>query len=101
MTISPRKSRELFPRSRHVYLTPNIWVRGADADSVATAQAGIKGAQTAIGGIAKDLFTGQAASADLRDQVGGNLTSASDALNSITTYVLSDNLHELSLSAIV
>ncbi|KAI0316887.1 hypothetical protein OF83DRAFT_1172480 [Amylostereum chailletii] len=60
-------------------------VTGTDADSVATAQAGISGAQTAIGGIAKALFTGQAASADLRDQVAGNLTSATTALNSISS----------------
>ncbi|KAH9928017.1 uncharacterized protein BXZ73DRAFT_102524 [Epithele typhae] len=55
------------------------------ADSVATVQDAVSGAQGAIGVIAKALLTGQAAPAAARDQVQGNLTAAATALADVTS----------------
>ncbi|KAI0327523.1 hypothetical protein GY45DRAFT_1109795 [Cubamyces sp. BRFM 1775] len=53
------------------------------SSSVQSAIDSIDGAQGAIGVIAKALLTGQAAPAEARTQVQGNLTAAHDALTSI------------------
>ncbi|EIN14692.1 hypothetical protein PUNSTDRAFT_140920 [Punctularia strigosozonata HHB-11173 SS5] len=52
---------------------------------------GISGAQGAIGVIGKALLKLQAAPAEARDQVQGNLTSAQNALDSITPASVSSN----------
>ncbi|TFY59935.1 hypothetical protein EVG20_g7610 [Dentipellis fragilis] len=52
---------------------------------IQTVQDGIAGAQGAVGVIAKALLSGQTAPADARDQVAGNLTSATTTLSTITS----------------
>ncbi|KAI0672375.1 hypothetical protein C8Q78DRAFT_1026637 [Trametes maxima] len=55
------------------------------AASIQAAQSAVSGAGGAIGVIAKALFSGQAAPADARVQVQGNLTAAHDALTAISS----------------
>ncbi|KAA1474615.1 hypothetical protein DENSPDRAFT_931784 [Dentipellis sp. KUC8613] len=56
-----------------------------NVSDIQTVQDGIAGAQGAVGVIAKALLSGQTAPADARDQVAGNLTSATTALSTITS----------------
>ncbi|KAH9848514.1 hypothetical protein C2E23DRAFT_739342 [Lenzites betulinus] len=57
----------------------------ATASSVQTVIDSVSGAQGAIGVIGKALLTGQAAPAEARTQVQGNLTAAHDALAAINS----------------